>query len=41
MSRTISQQDVSWFLDLNEKGQLDLDPPYQRRSLDSNIKCNG
>lgn len=33
MSRTISQQDVSWFLDLNEKGQLDLDPPYQRRSV--------
>lgn len=33
MARTISPQDVSWFLDLNEKGQLDLDPPYQRRSV--------
>lgn len=33
MVRTIAPQDVSWFLDLNEKGQLDLDPPYQRRSV--------
>lgn len=33
MARTISPQDVSWFLDLKEKGQLDLDPPYQRRSV--------
>lgn len=33
MTRTIAPQDVSWFLDLNEKGQLDLDPPYQRRSV--------
>lgn len=33
MARTISPQDVSWFLDLNEKEQLDLDPPYQRRSV--------
>lgn len=33
MVRTISPQDVSWFLDLNEKKQLDLDPPYQRRSV--------
>ncbi len=33
MTRTISQQDVSWFLDLNDKGQLNLDPPYQRRSV--------
>ena len=33
MTRQISQQDVSWFLDLNDKGQLDLDPPYQRRSV--------
>lgn len=24
---------MSWFLDLNEKGQLDLNPPYQRRSV--------
>lgn len=33
MARTISPQDVSWFLDLNQKRQLDLDPPYQRRSV--------
>ena len=33
MARTISQQDVSWFLDLHEKDQLDLDPSYQRRSV--------
>ncbi len=33
MARTISQQDVSWFLDLYQKKQLDLDPPYQRRSV--------
>jgi hypothetical protein len=26
-------QDVSWFLDQNEKGQLNLNPPYQRRSV--------
>lgn len=33
MARTIAPQDVSWFLDLDEKKQLDLDPPYQRRSV--------
>lgn len=33
MVRTLTTQDISWFLDLNEKGQLDLDPPYQRRSV--------
>jgi len=33
MARTIAPQDVSWFLDLNDKKQLDLDPPYQRRSV--------
>lgn len=33
MARNLSNQDVSWFLDLNEKTQLDLDPPYQRRSV--------
>ena len=26
-------QDISWFLDLNSREQLDLDPPYQRRSV--------
>jgi uncharacterized protein with ParB-like and HNH nuclease domain len=33
MQRTQGSQDISWFLDLNDKGQLDLDPPYQRRSV--------
>ena len=33
MARTLTTQDVSWFLDLNEKGQLNLNPPYQRRSV--------
>ena len=33
MSRILTTQDISWFLDLNEKEQLDLNPPYQRRSV--------
>jgi hypothetical protein len=33
MERKHSPQDISWFLDMHEKGQLDLDPPYQRRSV--------
>lgn len=33
MARSITQQDISWFLDLHERGRLDLDPPYQRRSV--------
>ena len=33
MSRTLTTQDISWFLDLKDKGQLNLDPPYQRRSV--------
>ncbi len=33
MTRTLTTQDITWFLDLKEKGQLDLDPPYQRRSV--------
>lgn len=33
MTRIIAPQDISWFLDLNDKNQLDLDPPYQRRSV--------
>lgn len=32
MSRILTIKDVSWFLDLDGKGQLDLDPPYWRRS---------
>lgn len=33
MARNLSTQDVSWFLDLYEKDQLNLNPPYQRRSV--------
>ncbi len=33
MTRNPTQQDISWFLDLNLKDQLDLDPHYQRRSV--------
>jgi hypothetical protein len=27
------KKDIRWFLDLHQSGQLDLDPPYQRRSV--------
>jgi len=33
MARALTTQDINWFLDLNEKGQLDLNPPYQRKSV--------
>jgi len=33
MARNIAPQDVTWFLDLSERGKLDLSPPYQRRSV--------
>ena len=33
MDRRPSTQDVTWLLDLHRNGQLDLDPPYQRRSV--------
>jgi uncharacterized protein with ParB-like and HNH nuclease domain len=33
MQRRSSTQDVSWFIDMRRNGQLDLDPPYQRRSV--------
>jgi len=33
VERRVSTQDISWFLDLNENDQLDLNPPYQRRSV--------
>jgi hypothetical protein len=33
MARNISTQDISWFLDLNKRGFLDLKPPYQRHSV--------
>ncbi len=31
--RTPNTQTASWFLDLHDSGKLDLDPPYQRRSV--------
>lgn len=31
--RNPTNQDISWFLDLERSKQLDLDPPYQRRSV--------
>ena len=33
VDRRVTTQDLSWFLDLEENGQLDLNPPYQRRSV--------
>ena len=33
VERRLTAQDISWFLDLDNRGQLDLDPPYQRRSV--------
>lgn len=33
MRRSPTSLDISWFLDLKEREQLDLDPPYQRRSV--------
>lgn len=33
MARNIAPQDVSWFLDLHSRGRLDLNPPYQRKSV--------
>lgn len=33
MERRASTQDVTWFLDLHKTEQLNLDPPYQRRSV--------
>ena len=33
MARSLTTQDISWFLDLEEKGQLDLNAPYQRKSV--------
>jgi len=32
-ARSLGNQDVTWFLDLFEKSQLDLNPSYQRRSV--------
>jgi len=33
VERRVTTQDISWFLDQHSHGQLDLDPPYQRRSV--------
>lgn len=33
VERRLTTQDISWFLDLNENEQLELNPPYQRRSV--------
>ena len=33
MKRRPTSQDISWFLDLHQRNQLDLNPPYQRRSV--------
>jgi hypothetical protein len=33
VDRSPRPQDISWFLDLHQRGQLDLDPPYQRKSV--------
>ena len=33
MSRRINFQTISWFWDIYNRGLLDLDPPYQRRSV--------
>lgn len=33
IERRVSTQDISWFIDLYVNGQLDIDPPYQRRSV--------
>lgn len=33
MQRRPSTQDITWLMDLHRNKQLDLDPPYQRRSV--------
>lgn len=33
MQRRLTTQDVTWFLDVNGLGRLDLEPAYQRRSV--------
>ena len=33
MQRRPSSQDISWFLDLRRHNQLDMEPPYQRKSV--------
>lgn len=31
--RNPNQQDLSWFIDMQTQGRLELDPPYQRKSV--------
>ena len=31
--RNPNQQDLSWFIDMRTQGRLELDPPYQRKSV--------
>ena len=33
MKRLPSPQQITWFLDLDKTGQLNLEPPYQRKSV--------
>ena len=33
INRRLTTQDISWFIDLEAVGQLNIDPPYQRRSV--------
>jgi len=33
VERRLTTQDISWFLDLHRNSQLNLEPPYQRRSV--------
>lgn len=33
VGRRVTTQDLSWFLDLHLNDQIDLEPPYQRRSV--------
>lgn len=33
MQRRPTTQDITWLVDLHQNKQLDLDPPYQRRSV--------
>jgi len=33
MKRRGTTQDISWFIDLSDNAQINLDPPYQRRSV--------
>jgi hypothetical protein len=40
MSRAINFQTVSWFWDLYTRYLLELDPPYQRRSVWNQEKSN-